>query len=69
MDPKALRDFATRCLDAAQIFPEHEISGKLQAMAKHYRDRADSIAPPASQQQQQIQPAKNPAKNNEDNGS
>ena len=58
MDPKELRDFATRCLSAAQISPGHEIAGKLRAMAKEYMDLADSIDPPASQQQQQIQPHK-----------
>ena len=58
MDPKELRDFATRCLSAARISPDHEISGKLRIMAKDYMDLADSIDPPASQQQQQIQPDK-----------
>jgi hypothetical protein len=60
MDPKDLRDFAARCLSAAQISPGHEIAGKLRTMAKHYTDLADSADPPASQQQQQIQPDKKP---------
>jgi hypothetical protein len=58
MDPKDLRDFAARCLSAAQISPGHEISGKLRVMAQKYTDLADSLDPPASQQQQQIQPNK-----------
>jgi hypothetical protein len=58
MDPKELRDFAARCLSAAQISPGHEISGKLRVMAQKYADLANSLDPPASQQQQQIQPDK-----------
>ena len=58
MDPKDLRDFAARCLSAAQISPGHEISGKLRVMAQKYTDMADSLDRPASQQQQQIQPKK-----------
>lgn len=60
MDPKELRDFAVRCLSVAQISPSHEIADKLRVMAKEYMDLADSLDPPAAQQQQQIQPDKKP---------
>jgi hypothetical protein len=56
MHPKKLRDFAARCLEAARIFPAHEVSGKLRAMARKYTDAADAIDRSATQQQQQIQP-------------
>lgn len=58
MDPKELREYARRCLVVAVTTADAELAASLRKTAVENLDLADSIDPPAAQQQQQIQPAK-----------